>query len=76
MNTINKTISSVILKSFLILSGIILPLSLILTGCGEDFLYKEPKGVVFTENLANNEGISGYVAGGKNSELFDISFNT
>ena len=57
MNTIRKTIVSIILKNFRILFGIILPITLILPGCGEDFLYKEPTGVVFSENLATEEGI-------------------
>ena len=54
MNTI-KTI--IILKSFPVLCGLIGIVTFILPSCGEGFLYKEPTGVVFTENLATKEGI-------------------
>ena len=55
MNTIIKKIG---LNSYRILCGIMLPVVFMLpVGCGEDFLYKEPKGIVFTENLATKEGI-------------------
>lgn len=54
MNTIKKTSIRII---SMVLYGIIFSVTSILSGCGESFLYKEPKGVVFYENLANKEGI-------------------
>ena len=56
MNMLKNTISRIIVMKTRTLCGIILA-TFILPGCGEDFLYKEPKGVVFTENLATREGL-------------------
>ena len=71
MNT-KKTIH---LKSLRALCGIIFPVCFILASCGENFLYKEPTGVVFTENLATQTGIE-YLLVGSYAAMTGATINT
>jgi hypothetical protein len=53
-----------VLKYLLYRPGMIFfGLILVLTACGEKFLDKNPKGVLFDENLANEEGIESLLIG-------------